>query len=273
MRLSDLLSQVPEVTSAQVEGFLNDQPLKWGKHKKIDVGQVYHNFFCITCNTQRTYKSGKDLYCLGISNQHVSIDVTLRCVACKKQVEAWFLLACEGEISSRAPELRVERYIENLRGNAERAGTSGGQFKDLINRAMLAYENGLGAGSTIYLRKIFELITFEVAEIANVPTKGSKGGPRTFRQILEDVNEARPIIPRQFSADGYNLFRELSDVIHGQASEIDALEKFEPCLDLVLGVVEEVNRDNVFAQAVERLGWNIDNLAGMEERNRPHERD
>ncbi len=50
-------------------------------------------------------------------------------------------------------------------------------------------------------------------------------------------------------------------MIHGDSDEGQALLKFEPCRELVVGVVYEVNRDNVFAKAVEDLGWNVDKLA------------
>ena len=63
------------------------------------------------------------------------------------------------------------------------------------------------------------------------------------------------------NSPGYTLFSELSEVIHGDSDEAVALLKFEPCRELVLGVVHEVNRDNVFAKAVEDLGWAVDKLA------------
>ena len=78
--------------------------------------------------------------------------------------------------------------------------------------------------------------------------------------MLEEVNNIRNIIPQRFSSDGYQLFRELSGIIHGDSSEAEALQKFKPCLQLVLGVVDEVNRDNVVAQAIDELGWSLDNI-------------
>jgi hypothetical protein len=112
----------------------------------------------------------------------------------------------------------------------------------------------------IYLRKIFESITIEVAEIANIAIVTPKGKRRPFRVVLQEVNEQRNIIPQRFSSDGYQLFSELSEVIHGNSSEDEALTKFKPCLQLVLGIVEEVNRDNVFAKAIDDLGWGVDNI-------------
>ena len=260
MRLSDLLSKAPEVVSAQVEGFLSDRPLGWGKHKRIKVGKVIHNFHCRTCEDIRPFESGEELSCLGLSNEQVSIDATLRCMVCRASVEAWFLVVSKGDIYTRAPEVRVERYTENLRDRADRVGSADGPFADLIKRAQLAYENELGAGAVIYLRKIFEKITWEVAEILGIKTKKANGNPRPFSTVLEEVNNVRSIIPQRFSSDGYQLFRELSGIIHGGSSEAEALLKFKPCLQLVLGVVDEVNRDNVVAQAIEDLGWNLDNI-------------
>lgn len=260
MRLPELLSKVPATTAAQIEGFLGGTSLRWGKHKRIRVGQVYHNFHCRKCGDQRTFVSGEELDCLGIGDDQVSIDVTLQCTGCRSSVEAWFLVASEGPISGPSPQVRVERYTENLRDRAERLGVTGGPFSDLVKRATLAYENQLGAGAVIYLRKIFEMITFEVADIAGIATLKTNSKRRPFSEVLREVNEQRNIIPQRYSSDGYQLFSELSNIIHGDASEEEALQKFKPCLQLVLGVVDEVNRDNIFAQAIDELGWNVENL-------------
>lgn len=265
MRLSDLLSKAPEATAERVEGFLDDRELKWGKHKKIKVGKVFRNFHCKTCDDQRTFESGDELYCLGLDKHTVSIDATLRCMACKSSVETWFLVASKDDISGFAPEVRIERYTENLRDRAERIGETRGQFADLVKRAQVAYDAGLGAGATVYLRWILESVTYEVARVAGIPTTGKNNGRVPFRDLLERVNEERRIIPQRFSSNGYKLFGELSEIIHGNSTEEEALKKFKPCLQLVVGVVEEVNRDNVFAKAIDELGWgsaDIDEIAG-----------
>lgn len=262
MRLSELLSRAPESTTAQVEGFLGDRPLGWGKHKRIKVGKVFHNFHCRSCGDIRTFASSEELYCLGLSERQVSIDATLRCMACQASIEMWFLVESNDKIHSRAPEVRVERYTENLRDRADRVDVAGagGQFSDLVMRAHIAYENQLGAGAVIYLRKIFEMITFEVAEIAGISILRGNGRRRTFFEVLQEVNEERNIIPQRYSSDGYKLFGELSNIIHGDADESVALSKFRPCLQLVLGVVDEVKRDNEFAVAIDELGWAAENI-------------
>ncbi|MEN8600289.1 hypothetical protein ABFC64_02500 [Microbacterium rhizosphaerae] len=169
-------------------------------------------------------------------------------------------MAAVDDFYSSAPLVRVERYTENLRDRADRVESTSGPFSDLLTRAQLAYELGLGAGSMIYLRKIFELVTHEVAEIAEVPIVSAKGKRRPFKDVLQEVNEKRNIIPLSFSGSGYKLFGELSDVIHGQSDEVVALAKYAPCRQLVLGVVDQVNKDNEFAKAIEELGWDVDDI-------------
>jgi hypothetical protein len=263
MRLSDVLSRAPDSTPVQVEGFLAGRPLKWGKHKKASVGKVFLNFHCRQCDDQRTFVSGDELYCLGLGDETISVDVTLRCPACQTSVEAWFLVRGESDLAGTAPTVRLERYTEHLRNNADRVGPTKGQYGDLIRRAQLAYEAQLGAGSMIYLRKILESITLEVARLAAIETRTAKGRRVPFKDLLRAVDEERNIIPKRFSRNGYRLFSDLSAAIHGDASEDDALQKYEPCLQLVSGVVEEVNRDHQFAKAIETLGWDVENSTEM----------
>lgn len=263
MRLSDLLSKASDVTAAQVEGFLSDRPLGWGKHKRIRVGKVIHNFHCHYCSDIRPFESADGLSCLGVGDDQISIDATLRYMVCRSSVETWFLVASNGMIHARAPEVLVERYTENLRDRAERVGVAAGPFTELVKRAHLAYGNGLGAESVIYLRKIFEKVTWEVAEILGVETMKQNGSPRPFFKVLEEVNAQRSIIPQRFSSDVYQLFLELSEIIHGDSSEAEPLQESKPCLQLVLGVVEEVTRDNVVSQAIDELGWSIGNVGAI----------
>lgn len=264
MLLSDLLSKAPERIGLRVDRFLfGSRPLGWGKTTTLRVGQVALNFQCRKCNGTRTFLSGATLSCLVVGEGLLSIDVTLKCSTCASTVEAWFLIAAEDDFHSSAPLVRIERYTENLRDRADRVESSSGPFSDLLSRAQLAYELGLGAGSMIYLRKIFELVTHEVADIAEVPILTDKGKRRPFKDVLQDVNEKRNIIPLRYSSNGYTLFGELSDVIHGHADEEVALAKFSPCRQLVVGVVDQVNKDNEYAQAIEELGWAVDDIGQM----------
>lgn len=264
MLLGDLLSMAPERAESRVDRFIfGERTLGWGRTATIKAGQVALNFRCRVCGGLRTFLSGPRLSCLVIGPKQLSIDVTLRCVGCAATVEAWFLVESDDGFNSSAPRVRLDRYTENLRDRADRIDSTPGPFTDLLARAQLAYESGLGAGSMIYLRKIFELVTHEVAEIAQVSILTDKGKRRPFRDALQEVNEKRNIIPLRYSSSGYTLFGELSDVIHGGSSEYVALAKYAPCRQLVLGVVDQVNKDNEYAKAIEELGWAVDDIGHL----------
>ncbi len=115
----------------------------------------------------------------------------------------------------------------------------------------------------IYLRKIFEAITMQAAGVANISVTGRRGGPKPFRNLLKEVDEKHHIIPLKFASNGYKLFSELSDVIHGSSSEEEALRKYLPCRQLTIGVVINVRNDQEIASAIDTLGWDVDNLAGI----------
>ncbi|MEU4676133.1 hypothetical protein [Micromonospora sp. NPDC023737] len=256
MRLSELLSKAPASEEAQVERFLNAR-LAWGKHKTIEVGKVAINFKCKTCDDVRTFMSGDKLSCLGVGDRVVSIDACLKCPVCGAPVEAWFLVVSRDELDGPAPTVRLERYVDNRRGMASRVGVGAGDFDNLLERAQLAYEVQLGAGSMVYLRKIFEAITNQVADIAGITTMGNNGRPKPFRHLLREVDEQHHIIPLAFSSDGYKLFSELSEVVHGNSNEEVALQKYHPCRSLVIGIIQNVASDQEMKRAIDALGWNI----------------
>jgi hypothetical protein len=261
--LSDVLSKAPDTAEAQVEGFLGTRRMGWGQHKKIRVGKVALNFFCRKCTDIRTFMSGNELSCLVAGECTISIDVTLRCPLCESPVEAWFLVACNGDFYTQAPVVHLERYTENRRDSASRVGIDSGHFEDLLERAQIAYEDHLGAGSMIYLRKIFEAITTQVANIANIPVTTPKDKRKPFRDLLEEVDKQHHIIPARFASNGYRLFSELSEVIHGASSEEEALRKYLPCRQLTIGVVVNVRNDQNMASAIGALGWDVDDLAAI----------
>jgi hypothetical protein len=263
VRLSDVLSKAPDATEAQVEGFLGTRRIGWGQHKKLRVGKVGLNFFCRKCSDIRTFMSGDELSCLVAGECTVSIDVTLRCPICESRVETWFLVACDGDFYAQAPVVHLERYTENLRDSASRVGAGAGQFEDLLERAQIAYEDHLGVGAMIYLRKIYEAITAEVATVAGISTTRLNGARKPFRELLEEVDGQHHIIPARFSNNGYRLFSELSEVIHGGSSEEVALLKYLPCRQLVLSVINNVQGDQAMARAIDALGWNIDDLGAI----------
>ena len=255
MRLSDVLSKAPDTSKKQVENFLGYKDLSWGKHKNIKVGTVLRNHFCLTCREDRTFSSGETLTCIVTGNGAVSIDVPLRCPGCKNGAEAWFLIGCEDDLFSQAPEVYLERFTENWRDAANNTDLNIEHVDDLFERAQIAYDDGLGAGSMIYLRKIFEIATLQTAKSANIETVNSKKKRIPFKVLLKNVDKQCNIIPIEFSENGYLLFSELSEVIHGDSNEATALSKYVPCRQLVLGVVNNINNTEKMSRAAASLGW------------------
>lgn len=198
--------------------------------------------------------SKKELACLVTGDNAVSLDVALRCSVCDEaSTEAWFIVVCDGDIFAPAPVVRLDRYLVNRQ---EMPLASGDQFEHLLRQAKAAHDLGLGAGSMVYLRRIFEDITLQVADAAQIPITRPSGRRVPFRELLQSVNEVHQIIPAGLASNEYQLFKELSEVIHGAVGERRALEKYAPCRQLVLSVVENVKNDRAIAQAIDSLGWN-----------------
>lgn len=258
MRLSDVLSKPLTSRFEQVEGFLGNTKLKCGKQKKIAVGKVALTYFCKRCDADLTFCSGDELFCIGINDRLVSIDCALRCSRCNELVPVWFLVECKDDIFSSAPEIRVLKRTEKLTGQVLLSRGQYGDFSELLGKAEQAYRDELGAGSIVYLRKILERITVQTAEAAGIETKKPNGNPKPFREVLEKVDERRSIIPQEFSENGYRLFGELSDVVHGDYDEQLGLRKYEALHRLVVGVLDNVKNNREMMEAIGALGWNAD---------------
>lgn len=267
MRLSELLNRAPDAAPLQIESFWgssvewDEDPdeertnLPWGYHEEIRVGRVVRNHICLTCGDMRSFVSGETLSCLVVGERALSIDVALRCSACEAGAEAWFLVGSHHDLLAASPEMYLQRFSENRRDVASRPGSHAELIDDLLERAQIAFDDGLGAGSMVYLRKVFEMVTVQVASVQGIPLIGKKGGKKTFRDVLKDVDDGHHIIPREFSDNGYALYSELSEVIHAEFDESAALDKFEPCRRLVVGVVMGIRNSQRMSDAVAQLGW------------------
>lgn len=253
MRLSEVLNRAPDTSAAQVEGFLGARRIGWGQHRSIEVGRVIRNYFCLSCGDLRTFVSGEKLSCLVTGALSVSIDAALRCSVCSATAEAWFLVGCEDDLFSQSPSVFLERYTENRRDSAGRGNAE--YVEDLLERAQIAFDDHLGAGSMIYLRKIFESVTTQAAQAVGISTTESNGWRKSFKALLRAVDAQSHIIPSEFSDNAYTLFSELSEVIHGDSDEILALSKYAPCRRLVIGIVNNIRDNREMAQAIASLGW------------------
>lgn len=256
MRLSEVLSKVPGASTYQVENFLGTRTLKPGTYRDVKAGKVIWNRHCRECADMRTFVSGDKLSGLVAGAATVSIDALLNCAACQREsLVVWFLVKSNDGLFSQAPEVFVERFTEHRKALAGFAALGSNVLDGLLMHAQAAYGSGLGAGSIIYLRKVFETVTSEAARAVGIEAKTTRGRRKTFQALLKEVHEATSIIPEEFSEDGYTLFRELSNVIHSNTDEATALEKFKPCYALVVGIVEKARNREVFADAIAQLGW------------------
>jgi hypothetical protein len=254
MRLSDVLSKPPTPVFKQVEGFLNEKNLAIGKQRKIQVGKIALNYFCKNCEDVRTFYSGEEIYCIGVNKSLISIDCVLNC-NCGTSVQMWFLVDCYDDISGRAPEIRILKRSEKLSTNALLDKEQYGELSNLLEKAQRAHHERLGAGAIVYLRKIFEQITAQTAQAANIPRSYNNGKKKAFKTLLEEVDKQCSIIPREFSANGYRLFGELSEVVHGEYNEDLALSKYESLYRLVIGVLDNVKNNHEMMTAIGSLGW------------------
>ncbi|GIO15779.1 hypothetical protein J19TS2_53340 [Cohnella xylanilytica] len=255
MRLSDILSKPPTLAFKQVEGFLGEKYLAAGKQRKVQTGKIALNYYCKNCTDVRTFSSSEELYCIGVNEHLVSIDCVLNC-HCGASVQIWFLVDCDGAICGRAPDIRILKRSEKLSNAALLDKERYGELSELLEKAQRAYRDGLGAGAMVYLRKIFEQITEQTAKAAGIPYVNGNGKRKPFKVLLEEVDRQCSIIPREFSANGYRLFGELSDVVHGGYNEELALLKYESLHRLIIGVLDNVNNNNELMTAIGSLGWN-----------------
>lgn len=258
MRLSDVLSKPINETFAQVEGFLDNRNLGVGKQRKIEVGKVALNFFCKNCGDDRTFCSGDELFCIGVNDHTISIDCVLKCSVCSSSVQIWFLIESERIMSLAAPCVRIAKRSEKLSNMVLFSREKYGDFSELLEKAHRAHRDELGAGSIVYLRTILERITIQVAEVAGIDLKRTNGRRKPFKDLLKEVDEKRSIVPHEFSANGYRLFAELSDVVHGNNEENIALQKFDAFCRLVVGVLDNVRNNAELMAAIGSLGWDDD---------------
>ena len=259
MRLSDVLSMDHDTKDHEVEGFLGNTHIKSGKSRKIHVGHIGRNYYCPNCKANRTFTSVDELTCVVESDHLISIDAILSCPTCSENhptnVEAWFLIGCRDTFFSQSPVVYTIQCNEKLSRGISYPKNRETSFDELLEKADRAYSNQLGAGAVIYLRKIFEQVTLQTACAINVPTRTKNDKRRTFREILKDVNDKHQIIPPEFSSNGYRLFGDISNVIHGDFNEAEALDKYKSFKRLICGILDNINNNKELLQAVSTLGW------------------
>lgn len=261
MRLSDILSKDISSEYEQVEGFLGNRRLKSGKSKKLEVGKVALNFHCVECSGQRTFYSNDELFCIGIDDNKISIDCVLTCPRCGASTQVWFLLESKLDdlIHGLYPYIKIIKKSEKLHDNVKLNHELYGDFTEALEKSKRAARDGLGAGSLIYLRKIYESVTTQLAISENIPlTFIDRNGTtrnKSFRNLLQQVDEQCQVIPREFSENGYQLFGDLSNIVHGEYDEEEALQKHSAFYRLVVGVLDNIKNNREIMEAIGTLGW------------------
>lgn len=253
MRLSDVLSKSPKKEYVQVDSFLQNKKGNTGQSVNISVGNIALNYFCINCGDLRTFYSKGKLSVIFINKRLISIDSVLTC-GCGASIPLWFLVESKEDITGQAPEIRILKKSDKLIQSTRTRSSKFEEFSTLLDKAEQAYNEELGAGAIVYLRKIFEKITIQFANAMNIEyDKYENGNPKNFQRLLEKVDTKCSIIPKEFSKDGYKLFRELSEVIHGDYDENLGIMKFEALNRLVIGILENVKNREEIMNALEIL--------------------
>ncbi len=253
MRLSDVLSKLPKKEYVQVDSFLQNKKGTTGQSVNISVGNIALNYFCMNCGDLRTFYSKGKLSVIFVNKRLISIDSALTC-GCGASIPIWFLVESKEDITGQAPEIRILKKSDKLIQSTRIRSSQFEEFSNLLDKAEQAYNEELGAGAIVYLRKILEKITIQSANAINIEyDKYENGNPKNFQRLLEKVDEKCSIIPKEFSKDKYKLFRELSEIVHGDYDENLGIMKFEALNRLIIGILENVKNHKEIMNALETL--------------------
>lgn len=255
MRLSDVLSKPIQNEYLQVDGFLQGKKGNIGQQVDLSVGNIALNYFCSKCDDLRTFYSKGKLMSIFVDENTISVDSVLECGACRSRTQVWFLVHSENDITSITPKVKIINLGRHLSDNVAIHSSKYGEYSVLLDKAELAYNNNLGAGAIIYLRKIYEKITIYTAQKMNIPYDQYEGGnPKNFRALLEKVDEQCNIIPIEFKQNRYDLFRKLSGLIHGTCDEKLGLQYYEALNRLIIGILDGISNREELKSALTQLG-------------------
>ena len=195
-----------------------DQKLKCGKQRKIEVGRITLPFYCKICEDTLTF---------------ASVNENLICTGVNdRSVSIDTILKC--------PRCNAIVPVWFLIGSYR------------------AYNDELGSGAIIYLRKVYEQIVTETAKVYGINMTTAKGYRRKFGDLLEEVNNEAAIVPIEFTKDKYTLFKSLSNVIHGEYNEEMALKQYPAFHRLVIGILDNINNNKELLEAVKELELNLE---------------
>lgn len=265
MRLSSRLSDKSKNTG-EIESFIDlgrytvspeeitedIQLISAGDFIEIQIGTIMQPFYSTVCRDSVSFVSPLKLHCLIINKSMISIDCELQCMDyvegnqscknCNHSVQAWFLVGAD-DFFAPCPNVYVIKQNFKLPENIKLPVETEDKFTEWLAKAEIAHKERLGAGSVIYLRSILEQITIKVGNDAGVNIYQPNGRTKPFNQVLQAVDAQCSIIPTIYSDNGYKLFQKLSEIAHGNSDEETALKEYEPLRRLVVGVIENVRKN------------------------------
>lgn len=226
-----------------------------GDFIEIQVGKIILPFYSCLCDDVVSFMSPSKLHCLVTSSRMISIDCQLTCADfnidnpkckwCIPAVQAWFLVE-SNDIFSDRPIVNVVRKNYVTPFHIKLPVETADRYSEWLAKAEIAHHNRLGAGAAIYLRSVFETIVNEIGEENGIEktfiNKWNKEQYKSFEQYLVSVDSVCKIIPKQYSENGYDLFRKLSNIAHGNSDEDTALREYEALKCLVVCIIENVKR-------------------------------
>ena len=285
MRLSTILSEYENNELRNIESIINSDkyydpedtmadesriPVENGSVIEVDIGTLVMNLYCANRNDNVTYKSSIH-HCLVVNNKILSLDCILDCIdctsckECKRTIQAWFLVEADNIFSDK-PNVRILKYNFKVPEDIKFLYETSNKYSEWFAKADYAFRERLGAGSVIYLRTIFESITRELGNLEGLEIYKTNGSLKPFVDVLAAVDEKCAIIPDLYKQDGYNLFKKLSNIAHGNASEEEALENYPQLRRLVKGIVDNINKqkeelrnNEEIKQALVKVGFNYNN--------------
>ena len=272
MRLSDILSKEPMKEFIAVDNFAPKNSAQIGKSYKIEVGKVFLNQKCNNCNQVHQFYSDEILYFMPINADLLSIDCRLTCQYCgKTSVPVWFLIQVEGmsmtkgqksvNILSTAKVRLLHRHFKYSSEVEPEPLKYKKEYSDLLIKADQAYYDQLGAGALVYLRKLYEMVTVDVAKDNGVAYQDRNGKTLNFRELLTRVNGQCSIIPQEFSANGYQLFSELSEIVHSSSTDEEVgMKKYTSLRRLIVGILDNIDdkrKKEELTAATRALSWSV----------------
>lgn len=242
-------TNIPEEKTDDIQLITN------GDFFEIQIGKIILPFYSIICSDNVSFVSSPKLHCLLINNKSFSIDCQLQCMdydaanpkcqECKYCVQAWFLIGTDddNDVFSARPNINEIKQSFKLPEHIKLPMETEDRYSEWLGKAEIAFKERLGAGSIIYLRTVLEQITIEVGEKAGVAIYKPKGGKKPFEQIIKAVDEKCSIIPEIYKNNGYDLFRRLSNIAHGDSDEDTALKEYGALRRLVVGIIENIKKN------------------------------